>query len=938
MKLLFFVFFCFWSVVGHCQNEWNSWYFGSNAGLNFNTTPVSAYSNGNLMTVEGCASISEALTGTILFYTNGENVYNANHVIMPNGTGLTGHNNSTQSTIIVKKPGFTNIYGIFTTDTWDNPGGDGFRYSEVDMTLDGGLGDVTSVKNVLIFGLCGEKVTAIQHGNDLDYWLVIHDHLNDNLISFPYTAAGIGSATVSSPILGNIGTVWGSRGYMKANGSGTKLACMYSSTGDELHLNDFDNLTGIISNPIIISRPRGYGVEFSPNEKYLYVSCENPTATGEIIFQYDIEGVTSSTDLLANEVIVASTTPQYFKGIGALQLGPDGRIYTATLNTNSVGLIENPNLGDTNCNFIYNEIPLEIGTMSYFGLPNYKNNFWYENNVIFDQYDTICEGESLFLDNIYFTNSNWAIDSNPMDIISTDSSILVNPVENTNYILFDGTDTLTFFITVLPPFQIDLGPDICDTTGTISLNLQQSYQSYLWSNDSTTNSIDVSESGIYWVEVSNNYCTTRDSIFIQIETLTIESSLIIECDSIVDLSVNDSNMVSGTWTYLGPPGSIGLVTFSPNAFVKDPIATIPILGEYIFIYTSDCGHEVIQTVNFVSKAPELNIETSIQCDFEIDLVANNPINNGIWTVINPLGDSTIIADVHSPNTTATVTGYGEYTFTYTYDFCETSYSQTVNVQSIPPKITTDTTFYVCDLEMSLSAQSFGHTQGWEVLYGPGILNFSDVSSNNTLVNVTDYGTYTIVFHACGGKDTIDLTFEKSEPVLSSPKFVECGLQALIEVAYFGESGEWAAESENGLEFQLDIIDSTQIFLTSNEYGIIHTTYTVCDTSISTKVVFMCELEIPNVFTPNNDLHNPLFIIPGLSSTFYSKSNFTIFNRWGINVYQNGNYGLHNSWWDGKSNNGSSEDLLEGVYFYELSLFNKIKEQEEVYKGTIHLFR
>ena len=85
-------------------------------------------------------------------------VYNKNHTVMPNGTGLLGHASSTQSAIIVKKPQSNTIYYIFTVDGFSGAGG-GFHYSEVDLTLQGSLGDINANKNinyikmVQIFGL-----------------------------------------------------------------------------------------------------------------------------------------------------------------------------------------------------------------------------------------------------------------------------------------------------------------------------------------------------------------------------------------------------------------------------------------------------------------------------------------------------------------------------------------------------------------------------------------------------------------------------------------------------------------------------------------------------------------------------------------------------------------------------------------------------------------
>jgi len=50
---------------------------------------------------------------------------------MPNGTGLFGHNSSTQSAIIVNKPGATDSFYIFTVDA-NERNLYGVRYSIVD--------------------------------------------------------------------------------------------------------------------------------------------------------------------------------------------------------------------------------------------------------------------------------------------------------------------------------------------------------------------------------------------------------------------------------------------------------------------------------------------------------------------------------------------------------------------------------------------------------------------------------------------------------------------------------------------------------------------------------------------------------------------------------------------------------------------------------------
>jgi len=85
-----------------------------------------------------------------------------------------GHYSSTQSSIIVKCPGTDNNYYLFTTYGAENHLEGGWRYSIVDMSLNGGLGAVTGVKNILLEGPVAEKQTAIMHSNNVSVWVISH--------------------------------------------------------------------------------------------------------------------------------------------------------------------------------------------------------------------------------------------------------------------------------------------------------------------------------------------------------------------------------------------------------------------------------------------------------------------------------------------------------------------------------------------------------------------------------------------------------------------------------------------------------------------------------------------------------------------------------------------------------------------------------------------
>ena len=159
------------SLQALAQKEGNIWYFGSYAGLDFNSGSPVPLTNGALNTAEGCATISDA-NGNLLFYTDGSTIWNKNHVTMPNGTGLLGNSTSTQAGLIIKQPGSANLYYVFSIFT-------DFAYSIVDMNLQSGNGDVVAgSKNIVIAGgVNSEKQCATKHANGTDVWKIGRAHV-----------------------------------------------------------------------------------------------------------------------------------------------------------------------------------------------------------------------------------------------------------------------------------------------------------------------------------------------------------------------------------------------------------------------------------------------------------------------------------------------------------------------------------------------------------------------------------------------------------------------------------------------------------------------------------------------------------------------------------------------------------------------------------------
>lgn len=406
------------------------------------------------------------------------------------------------------------------------------------------------------------------------------------------------------------------------------------------------------------------------------------------------------------------------------------------------------------------------------------------------------------------------------------------------------------------------------------------------------------------------------------------------CDPDYTLQGEIDTDEGGYWTYAGPPG--GIVSFSPSNQVETPEISVTTLGEYIFVlHDNYCNSTDTMVLNVTEVIPEVIAEEEVFCSFEMQLSVANPVQEGVWTGESIDGTHSItFTDPNASSTLVTVEDYGAYYFTYTFDFCNTSTTVHAEFSQEDPEITSsfpDSIF--CSKDVLLSATVLGQEDHWEAS-GPGIVTFQDFEALTTAASVTEYGSYTFYYYGCSGVDSTEVVFAKKAPIISAPKFVECGFDAYIGLSYEGDPGVLSVTGPGKASY--DPNDPVGTTLTVDQYGQYFITYQVCDSSRTVGITFMCELIIPNVFTPNNDGINDAFIIDRLDTEYYNKSFFTVFNRWGNVVYSNGNYGLNGVWWDGK-NSQSGETISEGSYFYTLELYNNVRGVKEEYKGTIRVF-
>jgi len=386
------------------QKETYWWYFGYNAGMTFSTlqtltaasgTTVSGLptrlNNSPIYTAEGCFSISDR-DGNFLFASDGQTVYNRNLAVMANGTGLHGDPSSTQSGIIVPRPGSNNEFYLIVSPVYSNRTS-GLTYSLIDISANGGDGAVSStIKNRKIqltgTGLTEanviENAAVVGHSDGVNYWLISRMHtkfvvweITNTGFSDPQSYEAGYNASVH-PIVNFAGA-----GEIRISPKGDKVIhADYMDGGGFLSYGDFDPSTGVITNTGYVNTGIGrcYGAEFSPSGEYLFITSVDAGASNGLYVKK-----VSELHLLPYTRIDTN--------VANVQQSFDGRIYGIAKDHTSLWVILNPDEGGTDIQrfdnfFIWPRRP-------HIGLPNFIASFFSVSDVETSPALPVCVNNSV---------------------------------------------------------------------------------------------------------------------------------------------------------------------------------------------------------------------------------------------------------------------------------------------------------------------------------------------------------------------------------------------------------------------------------------------------------------------------------------------------------------------------------------------------------------
>ena len=539
-KLIRCLFCClvFTTNILTAQKQNNQWRFGYQSGVSFQAPSPVSVAGAALITQEGSASVANKNTGNLLFYTDGITVWNALNQAMPNGFGLFGGSpsllSSTTAAAILPKPGSSTQYYIFTIDE-QYSSGNGLRYTLVDMALNGGLGDViANQKNIPIWQTESEKIEIVPAANPASYWVITHDNPGNTFFSFLVDANGVQTTPVVSVIGGNHGN---GSGHLKINRQFNRLACGNLFDGT-IELYNFNNATGELSNFVSLNfnfpNASIYGVEFSPNGQFLYIT------NLDRIIQYNIS-LGTPTAIEASAYVLAQNP---INQPATLQLGPDSIIYC---NAGLLTAITQPNNAGPACNYNPNGLPA-----GGYGLPKwvYGNHTSATITRTIAYTDSCAEQATLFSlsDTTGIQNVTWNF-GNPAAGITNNATGLF---PSHTYAL-PGTYTVTAIVTSnngidtisLPNLTIvDCTPILCEgninVNGTLCLSdtLQWSIQStrpitnVLWQFDNTGNNTSTNLNPSMAYSIPGSY-TVRCIVTFDcgIDTLT-KTIIVTDCDTV----------------------------------------------------------------------------------------------------------------------------------------------------------------------------------------------------------------------------------------------------------------------------------------------------------------------------------------------------------------------------------------------------------------------
>lgn len=874
-SLLFLYFLFIVSGRIEAQNETNNWLFGGNSGINFDEDIVSSIS-GSMDTPAGCSSISDE-NGELLFYTNGNAIWNKNHQIMNNGDDLEGDLEGIQTSIIVPKPDDPNSYYVFYTREANASTPRiyvrGIFYSEVKFSSQNPLGEVV-IKDERIANNATARIAAIYHYESNTYRVITLTNSNNPV----YGAGGIrldlafrvftvdSNGVNLTPVVQIINQAFVDFGAMKISPDGKYVAVadhtlqkvfFYEFDNQAITFNHFFTLPTVPAFGLFISP---YSIEFSQDSKIFYYSG------GNYVVQYPFTNIGGLNPV--DSYIMSCPNAK------SLQLARNGKIYITSENPNNqshtLSIIHKPEKEVEAC--LYERNAFNLGTgIARKGLPIFVSSFL-RNRIIasddacvnttfnfdLDAYAPIESVEWDFGDgnlssdrqpqHVFLNSGSYKVKASiviqgavktlfrtvevyPLPILPTNTTLTQCDTDNDGKSIFNLENIKDFLVRYTPDFQFYFYRSLQEATD--DLNKIENYQNYI-------NSSNFDE--IFVKIISDKGCIAISNFFVEnLQTTPQEIDPIYVCESSDDIDGNNEGK------------------FDLGRKKQQIISEFNVPANYTISFYS----------SFIDAQTKLNV---------LDRYYNS-------------SSSTIWVRIEDDNFNC----FGIITF-----------EAIVNPEIV---LDIDEEYYICENSLSplvLDGDADNDTWQWSSWNGT-------ILSTNRFFEINQIGHY--VLEVTKVENGIQCTQTKDFRVLSTQtptiKAIEVDdNQITVTMNGFGNF----TYSLNGVEFYGNGTYHVFNNLEPDTYTLFIKDDKDCNTIIIENILI---LNYPPFFTPNQDGINDKWRIKGPLERLYTAAQVSIFDRYGKIIYS---FDLldSQSGWDGNYNN---LPLPSSDYWYSLSLIS-----------------
>ncbi len=366
-----------------------NWVFGINAGIHFDSVGNAVPFQPEVSNFEMSSCISDS-NGSLLFYFDNSMLNqhvsilrDSDNNIVNNSGSIQAYPSSTSGAVII--PNATaDKYMIFHLGNVSSASCSLFcpkLFLSVVSYLDGSL-LVENKNHLLLDEYLFEKISAVRHANGKDWWLIAQTQIYDSLLNqrnrfYRFLIQDTIVIGLFYQDLGIATNDYGDfAGQSQISQAGNKLGLVRSGS-KYFEVYDFDRCTGLLAlirSEKIFNSNELYGMEFSGNERFLYISSG---WIGGLSSLYQID--------LNNNSLPPSLIDTSSKVFCQLQLAIDNKIYMANQRGTGIpesgynqynqylSVINQPDSVGISCNFQPFNFFLGDSSKSSKGLPHFPN-------------------------------------------------------------------------------------------------------------------------------------------------------------------------------------------------------------------------------------------------------------------------------------------------------------------------------------------------------------------------------------------------------------------------------------------------------------------------------------------------------------------------------------------------------------------------------------